>query len=107
MSAASLAGVNTPLLTYTLVGAAFVITKGIIVYHFHISYTAKSAWWLQLRGKVLDFAHFAKGLIAKNHPTPQLTDAASAAATSSHDPHKIVTYSVIDMREPLLENKRV
>ena len=66
LSAASLAGVNTPLLTYTLVGAVFVITKGIVVYYF----TAKSAWWLQLRGKVLDFAHFAKVLTSKNRPTP-------------------------------------
>lgn len=47
-----LAGVNRPALTYTLVGIIFAITKGVILYHFHIHYTAKTNLWLRMKQKL-------------------------------------------------------
>ncbi len=95
LSAASLADANTPALVYSLVGAVFVAMIGIIVHHFHLSYMAKSAIWLKIRGTF-------KATLTKTK-TEAPVPFATGAGISSHDPHKIVSQSVIDLREPMLE----
>jgi hypothetical protein len=108
LSAASLADVDMLPLTYSLIGMVFAIMLGIILYNFHTSYTAKSAKWMKIKEKQLTIIRDVKALIVgkKDTTTPDApaAAAAAAAATSSHDPHKIITHSVIELREVLLED---
>jgi predicted outer membrane repeat protein len=83
-------------LSYSLVGIMFVTTLGIIVYHFHLLYTAKSVMWLKFIATVSQCRDH------KSTKTPQ--PMSNTTTTSSHDPHKIVSKTVVELREPLLEN---
>ena len=98
LSAITLAGLNSAALVYSLVGIVFVTMIGIIVYHFHITYTAKSAMWLKVR---TGLTNSAKRLLKLFSTSPPPTDA--PVHSSSHDPHEVVTKTIIELREPLLE----
>ena len=97
LSATTLAGLDSAALVYSLVGIVFVTMIGIIVYHFHITYTAKSEMWYKLKTKLLKVMVVLKCLLSNTPATPVFD-------TCSHDQHKIVTKTVIELREPLLEN---
>ena len=99
LSAITLAGLSSAALVYSLVGIVFVTMIGIIVYHFHITYTAKSAMWLKVCTGMTNSAKELQAFFSTYRPP---TDA--PVHSSSHDPHKIVTKTVIELREPLLEN---
>ncbi len=97
ISAATLTGTKPPALVYSLVGLVFVTVMGIIVYHFHILYVVKSQMWLKFVAKMVSLR--AK---IKTEKTTGEVPATATSGKSSHDPHKIVTYSEIQLREPLL-----
>ncbi len=42
LSASALAGLDSPIVVYLLIGAVFVTMLGIIIYHFHVAYTLPS-----------------------------------------------------------------
>ena len=94
LSAATLADVNTPALVYSLVGVTLATLIGIMVYHFHIRYVTRTAFWQRIETKVT--SHF------KNKPKYVFSTAGTEL--SSHDPTKLVTKTHIDLREPLLED---
>ena len=78
-------------LVYSLVGTVFVIMMGIIVYHFHILYTAHSLG-LGLQAKISKVIHQVK--MAKKDGEQISKNTAMA---------KEVSTTVIELREPLLE----
>jgi predicted outer membrane repeat protein len=86
----TLAGCNSPALVYSLVGVVFVTMLCIIVYHFHITYTAQSAVWLNFKTRMTGFVATSRG--SEDSVSPQKT-------VSSN----IVTNTIIELREPLLE----
>ena len=94
LSAATLADVNTPALVYTLVGVMFATMVGIVIYHFHICYTAKSALWQKIEAKVTLCLQKKPKEAAVNDPI------VNTGASST----KIVTKTHIELREPILEN---
>ena len=82
-------------LVYCHVGIIFATMVGINIYHFHIMYTAKSVMWLRL-----------KAMIALQFQTSKpARDNGQLTAKSSQDPHQIVSRTVIELREPLLEDQ--
>ena len=93
LSTTTHAGLNTAALVYTLVGLVFVVMIALIAHQFHLLYIAKTALWLRLKNK-----------------WPRYRKEQSELQTSgdtinrSHDPHKIVTKTVIELREPLLDS---
>ena len=97
LSAATLADVNSPALVYSLVGVTLATLIGIMVYHFHISYITRRAFWQRIKTKVI--SHF------KNKPKEtEIIDPTVGTGLSSHDPTKLVTKTHIDLREPLLDD---
>ena len=78
-------------LVYSLVGTVFVIMMGIIVYHFHILYTAHSLG-LGIQAKISKVIHQVK--MAKKDGE-QISENTAMA--------KEVSTTVIELREPLLE----
>ena len=78
-------------LVYSLVGTVFVIMMGIIVYHFHILYTANSLG-LGLQAKISKVIHQVK--MAKKDGE-QISENTAMA--------KEISTTVIELREPLLE----
>ncbi len=96
LSTTTLADANSAGVVYSLVGIVFATMVWIIVYHFHIAYTAKLPIWVKFRTTIIEGI---KNLTArKAHLPPPVADA------SSQDPHKIISKTVIDLREPLLDN---
>ena len=81
---------------YSMIGIVFVTMSGIILYHFHLLYTAKLLLCLKIKSKI---STFKENIIRKKKDTlsPAIT------AKSSHDPYKVATKTVIELREPLLE----
>ena len=96
LSAATLAEVNTPALVYSLVGITLATLIGIIMYHFHICYITRTAFWQKIELKVT--SHF------KNKLQEMDVDITAGTDLSSHDPTKLVTKTHIDLREPLLDD---
>ena len=90
---------SSSVLVYSLVGMVFATTMAINVYHIHLTYTAKSKLWLKI-------VEVLKKTLMKSHNSEatETTPLFSPAQASSSDPHKIVTKSVITLREPLLES---
>ena len=77
----------------TLVALVFVTMLGIIIYHFHLLYIAPSAMWTKMKD-------WMKHIISKPHTnSPPDTE-----VTSTPDPHNAPSTSVIELREPLLDN---
>lgn len=93
-SAVTSNGENSPALVFFLVATVFITMMGTIVYHFHLLYTAKSPTWLKIKAKLTKANNTAATLYPVVIPT----------STSSHDAQRIVTKTVIDLREPLLDN---
>ena len=101
LSAAASNGVGSPAVVYSLIGVAFVTMVSIVMYHFHVTYTAKSAMWLNVSTRCL---HLKRKLCG---PTAELPPVEIPVKGSSQDPHKIITRTVVDLREPLLSNQAV
>ena len=97
LSAATLADVNSPALVYSLVGVTLATLIGIIVYHFHICYITRTAFWQRIETKVTSH------LNDKPKET-DIVDLTAGTGLSSHDPTKLVTKTHIDLREPLLDD---
>ena len=97
---------NSPavLLVYPLVSVVFVTMIGIVVYHLHSIHIAKSKVWLKVKAKANFFSDICKFRLFKVPPTSERTSLLTPTNTSSHDPHKIVSETVILLREPLLES---
>ena len=93
LSVTTLTGLNTAALVYSLVGLVFVVMIALIAHQFHLLYIAKTTLWLRLKNK---WPRLRKEQPEVNTPLN--------AVNPSHDPHKLVTKSVIDLREPLLDN---
>ena len=90
LSVATLVHINSAPLAFSLIGLVFVTTLGIIAYNFHVFYTSKSSAWLKIVGRISSL---------KKKPNPSPLD-----IPASHDQHKIVTRTIITLREPLLDN---
>ena len=99
LSAAASNGVCSSAVVYSLIGVVFVTMVSIIVYHFHDTYTAKSAMWLNVSMRCL---HLKRKLCRSAGDSPPVDIPVNL---TSHDPHKIVTRTVVDLREPLLSNQ--
>ena len=97
LSATALTRLNTAALVYSLVGLVFVVMIALIAHQFHLLYIAKTALWLRLKNKWPRFK--------KEPQEVQISDSATPENINpSHDPHKLVTKTVIELREPLLDN---
>jgi predicted outer membrane repeat protein len=81
-------------ITYSLVGMVFATMIGVIAYHFHVLYIAKSAMWMSLKA-------FARH-IWNCSPTSEIGSPTHSVATAGS--HDIVSRTVIELREPLLED---
>ena len=99
LASATLAGTNTPTFINLLMGTVLVTMVGIGIYHFHLTYTAKSAMWLFVIKNVTSVIETVKtsstskiGYTPLNHP-----------ALSPVDSERIISKSVINLREPLME----
>ena len=95
-SVAALAGLNSAALAYSLVGSVFVAIIILSALHFHHVYISKTAPWLKLKNK---FTRRKKDTQEGSSDAPH-----AAAVNTSRDPHKLVTKTVIELHEPLLEN---
>jgi hypothetical protein len=69
---------------------------GIIVYHFHTTYTAKSAFSVKATKKFSDFKE-----LFRSHKTQPSMEAPVIPA--AQDSNRVITRTVIELREPLLE----
>ncbi len=99
LSAADLAGVNSPPLANSLVGIVFALMVGIIVYHFHFTYIAKSTIWLKIVAKLSLLAR-----AAKNHRVTETTPLIlPVASTSPSLQRPVATTSVVCLQEPLVD----
>ena len=91
LSAVSYITTGSAKLFNTLVGLIFVTMLGIIIYHFHLLYIARSAMWTKMKD-------WMKHIISKPHTnSPPDTEVTSP-------PHNVPSTSVIELREPLLDN---
>lgn len=95
LSATTSNKVNYPAVVNSLVGIVFAVTVGIIIYHFHLLYIAKSAVWLKLTSKLTSFMETRKNMrnVAEAERAPLLPPADT----------RFVTKSVISFRESLME----
>ena len=75
----------------TLVALVFVTMLGIIIYHFHLLYIAQSAMWTKMKD-------WMKHIISKPHTNPPPDTEVTSPA------HNVPSTSVIELREPLLDN---
>ena len=100
-SATTLAGANTPETAHLLVGIVFITMIATIIHHFHLAYTAKSPKWIKVKAKISSFLDSVRALTSNR----KITSTAPVVPTdsSSTNPHKVVTKTVIELREPLLE----
>ncbi len=102
LSGLTLARVNSSPLVYSLIGIVFATTISIIVHHFSIVYIAKSGIWLKVKVKAESFVETLKALAGRKDPVPVPFDLVNTQGQLPHQP--VATKSVIDLREPLLEN---
>ena len=99
-SAVTSAELESPALIHSLVGTVFITMITIIVYHFHILYISKSTIWNKIETKVSRVIESIRLLVDTKNTLP----VPLPPNNSSHDPHKIVSETTVDLREPLLEN---
>ena len=97
LSVTALIGLNTAALVYSLVGLVFVVMIALIAHQFHLLYIAKTALWLRLKNKWPRFRKEQSEAQISDSTPPQMTN-------PSHDPNKLVSKTVIELREPLLDN---
>ena len=100
LSAVTLAELESPALMHSLVGTVFITMIAIIAYHFHILYISKSTIWKKIETKVSRVLE-SIWLLTDTKNTPLVLP---PPMSSSHDPHKIVSKTVIELCEPLLES---
>ena len=81
-------------LSYMLVGMVFATTIGTIVYHFHLFYINKSAWWKNVKSKMT----FKKS----NSNAQTGNDQQAPANITPKLPVKAVTKTYITWRESIL-----
>ena len=93
LSAFTLAQMNSVIVVYFSVGVAFVALLAVIVHHFHLVYTAKTALWLKMKLHVL-------GYLQRKKTPKEINEPPVVAPKDSH----IVSKTVVQLREPLLEN---
>ena len=93
LSVAALTDLNTAALVYSLVGLVFVVMIALIAQQFHLLYIAKTALWLRLKNKWPRYRKEQSEL-----------QTSGDTINTSHDPYKIVTKTVIELREPLLDS---
>ena len=89
---AILSGASKEIVTYVLVGIVFAVTIGIVLHQIHVCYFAKSALWFRIKSKMPCYQ--------KNPNTPTDID---MPAPKTPKPVE-VTKTVVDLREPLLDN---
>ena len=94
LSATALTGRNAAGLVYFLVALVFTIMILLCAHQFYLLYIAKTAPWQKLKNKWLEFRKNSKALISEDKLKPD----------SSLDEHKPVTKTVIELREPLLDD---
>ena len=99
LSAVTSAELESPALVHSLVGTVFITMMAIIAYHFHILYISKSTIWKKIETKV-------SSVIESVRWSTDTSPVLPLAKSSSDDPHKIVSKTVIDLREPLLESSQ-
>ena len=99
LSGLTLAKANSLTIVHFLIGTVFTTMIAITVYHFHILYIAKSSVWLNVKDKA---ACFLERLRASLWGTPVPLDAFDTQAQLAQQP--VATKSIIDLREPLLDN---
>ena len=87
-AAATLSEANKEIASYILVGMVFATAVGIVLYHIHLHYLAKSALWLKIKLCYQQDKNIATDLIPN---TPEL-------------PIQAVSRTDIDLREPLLDD---
>ena len=92
LAAAASNKANSTALVDTLVGMVFAIMIGIILYHFHLQYIAKSALWLRVIASLMQ--------VRKKHSAKNNTEKAPLVPSEEK---QIVTKSVVHLRESLLE----
>jgi len=99
LSATTLAELNRSALVYFLVGTVFILVTAIAAYQLHLLYIAKTKLWAKLKAKVRYCLQVLK-------PSPKLVvlNEVAGRTTTSHDPHRIVTRTVMELREPMLED---
>ena len=95
LSAATLAGANSPTLMYILVGTVFATTVGVIIYHFYICYIAKLPVTMRIGAKIVRVMEIMK------------TTKEAPVNPSAHTSHDMATRTAIPLREPLLETSYV
>lgn len=92
-AAATLSEAKKEIATYTLVGIVFTTAVGIVLYQLHLNHCAKSALWLKIKSKI---PHYQRGV-----SSPIDFD---ALIQNTPEPDIPVSKTVINLREPLLEN---
>lgn len=88
--AATLSGPSRQVITDVLVGIVFATMAGLVLYHVHLRYCAKSALWLKIKSKV--------------SRRQQLPTEHRDQIPHTPEPIKAVSKTVISLREPLLED---
>ena len=92
LSAFTLAQMNSAVVVYFSVGVTFVVMLAVIVHHFHLLYTAKTALWLKMKVRISGYQQRKK--------LKEINEISIAAPKDSHT----VSKTVVELREPLLEN---
>ena len=92
LSCTTLAGCTSSKL---VIAKVLIIMLSFIVYSLHVTYTTKSRIWLRIKSKVSNLRKLSQ-------PSQSTTDA-EIGGPLSQDPHTIVSRTVIDLREPLIE----
>jgi hypothetical protein len=96
LSATALAGIHTKGLVYFLVGLLFVTMVLICAHQGHLLYIAKTTQWQRFERKWLHCkSKLHRANVGGKVPPPTIN--------ASHDPHRIITKTVIELREPLIE----
>ena len=93
LSAFTQAQMNSAAVVYSSVGVVFVVMLAVIVHHFHLLYTAKTALWLKMKVRI-------SGYLQRNNIPKEIDQPLVALPKDSQTTSK----TVIDLREPLLEN---
>ena len=97
LSATALTGLHSRGLVYSLVGLSLITMVLICAYQCHLLYVTKTAMWQSLEGKLSRYR-------PKLHRANVTDDVPPSIINTSHDPHKIITKTVIELREPLIES---
>ena len=90
LSAITQAGLESEVFVYSLVGLVFVTMAFISLHQFHLHYIAQTAPWLKLMEKWMHYRNNLKDYRAND--TEQVVNE-----------NRIITKTVIELREPLID----